>query len=90
MKFPLEGFHKVSKDGNKTVLRHPEGHEITVNHSILSPKMRGEIEALPQHKSEEPKKFDDGGEVEPVKEVEDSYNKFAGTVKPKPKPTRKI
>ncbi len=89
MKMPLEGFRKVSKDGNKTILRHPSGHEMTINHSILSPKMRGEIEALPQHEESEPEqKFDDGGEVEetPVKEVENGYNKFTNTIKPQPKP----
>ncbi len=93
MKLSLEGFHKVSKDGDKTTLRHPSGHEMTINHSILSPKMRGEIEALPQaenskHPDKEPKKLASGGDVEDpdVKEVEDSYNKFAGTMKPQPKP----
>lgn len=91
MKMSLDGFHKVSKDEKTTVLRHPSGHEMTINHTILSPKMRGEIEALPQaeskHPDKEPKKLAEGGDPESeVQEVEDSYNKFAGTVKPQPKP----
>jgi hypothetical protein len=69
MKLDLKGFHKISKDGNMTKLRHPEGHEITINHSILSPKMRGEIEALPhinKDKTPDSKQiphFDNGGDV---------------------------
>lgn len=86
MKFSLSGFKKISKDGDTTTLKHPDGHEMTINHSILSPKMRGEIEALPKHESEEKPHYDDGGDVTPEKEVEDSYNKFAGTIKPQPKP----
>ncbi len=61
MKISLDGFKKVSKDGDKTILRHPSGHEMAINHSILSPKMRGEIEALPQHEE----KLAEGGEAEP-------------------------
>jgi hypothetical protein len=69
MKMSLEGFQKISKEGNKTVLRHPEGHEMVINHSILSPKMRGEIEALPQAKEddqpEQERKFAGGGDTGP-------------------------
>jgi hypothetical protein len=69
MKLDLKGFQRISKQGSLTKLRHPQGHEITVNHSILSPKMRGEIEALPQiskDKSPDSSKlphFDNGGDV---------------------------
>jgi hypothetical protein len=61
MKMPLEGFRRVSKDEKFTTLKHRDGHEMTINHSILSPKMRGEIEALPQ--SDKPEKFKDGGGI---------------------------
>ncbi len=69
MKFSLNGFKKVSKDGNTTTLQHPSGHELTINHSTLSPKMRGEIEALPHISEKHPDtvkpKFEDGGKVHP-------------------------
>lgn len=63
MKFSLDGFKKISKDGNTTTLQHPSGHEMTINHSVLSPKMRGEIEALPNTEDKERTKLSEGGQV---------------------------
>ncbi len=64
MKLDLKGFKRISKDKNVTTLQHPDGHKIQVNHSILSPKMRGEIEALPGSSPEsEVPHFDNGGDV---------------------------
>jgi len=92
MKFSLNGFQKVSKTGDNTTLRHPSGHELTIKHTLLSPKLRGDIEALPhiseKHPdTEKPKaptvaKFADGTIDTPVQQVETSYNKAAGTTKP--------
>ncbi len=96
MKLDLKGFQKVSKEGNTTTLRHPEGHEITVNHSILSPKMRGEIEALPRvNKMKTPDsdlrpKFADGGEsdesVSLPEQIVNMAKKAFNSPTPKPSP----
>lgn len=72
MKFSLNGFKKVSREGNTTTLQHPSGHELVINHSTLSPKLRGEIEALPHISEKHPDtvkpkpsspKFAEGGET---------------------------
>lgn len=47
MKINLLGWKKTGEEGSLTHLQHEQGHEMTINHSILSPKMRGEIKALP-------------------------------------------
>lgn len=94
MKFDLKGFQRISKEGNITKLRHPSGHDMSINHSILSPKMRGEIEALPQiNKNKSPDSqskphFDDGGEVKNHSIVDDviKMGKEAFSA-PTPKPT---
>lgn len=74
MKLGLDGFTKIAKEDNITTLRHPAGHEIKINHSVLSPKMRGEIEALPSEK-----KLADGGSVD-----SDSYNVGENKIKQPP------
>lgn len=90
MKFDLKGFQKISKDGNVTKLQHPAGHTIEINHSILSPKMRGEIEALPSKISEkhpDSKLMADGGYNDPdIPEPVIEQSEYAFK-KPKPKPT---
>jgi hypothetical protein len=75
MKLSLTGFQKVKSEGNTTTLKHPAGHSMTINHTILSPKLRGDIAALPsvekdssgnKHPDEEHvQKLADGGETEP-------------------------
>lgn len=59
MKIDTSRFKKVSSDGQCTVLRNDDGHEFKVVHKALSPKMRSEINKLPQH-------MDEGGEVQPA------------------------
>lgn len=49
MKLQLSKFKKMSSDGKKTVLKHPSGHQIIIAHDSLSPKMRGELAALPHY-----------------------------------------
>jgi hypothetical protein len=53
--FPLDlsKFKRVSSDNQTTTLRHEHGHEVKIAHGALSPKLRGNLAALPQH--EEPK-----------------------------------
>lgn len=52
----MDGFKKVSEDKNKTVLKHENGHEITIAHGPLSHKMRSQLKSLPM--SEELKSKD--------------------------------
>lgn len=57
-------FKHVSSDDHKTVLRHKDGHELTIAHNKLTPKMRDQLKALSTSKEpmpEEPKKFAMGG-----------------------------
>lgn len=54
----MDGFKKVSEDKHKTVLKHDNGHEITIAHAPLSSKMRSQLKSLPMStdmvKHEEP------------------------------------
>lgn len=43
----MDGFKKVSEDKYKTVLKHENGHEITIAHAPLTGKMRGQLKSLP-------------------------------------------
>lgn len=47
MKKDYEGFQKVSSDQKMTVFRHPNGHEVKVAHSALSPKLREDLARIP-------------------------------------------
>lgn len=47
MKLNVNHFKKLHSDNDMTVLQHPDGHEIKIAHKHLSPKMRGQLEALP-------------------------------------------
>lgn len=51
----LSKFKKVRTEKNHTVLKHPDGHEIKVVHSALSPKIRKQLESVPH--------MDEGGEM---------------------------
>lgn len=55
MKMNLSKFKKISSDGKTTTMMHPSGHKIIISNQTLSPKMRGELAALPH--------FDGGGNV---------------------------
>lgn len=56
-KFSLEGFKRIGGKGDIAELRHPAGHSVKLNIALLSPKLRGELHALPQH-------FVDGGQTD--------------------------
>lgn len=56
-------FKKVSSDKKTTTLRHTNGHELKIAHSALTPKLREQLECLPQH-DEKVTRFKEGGEVE--------------------------
>lgn len=56
----LKGFKKLSEDGKTTIMLHPQGHEIKVVHSALSPEMRSRLKDLPLHKKAM------GGAVKPI------------------------
>ncbi len=62
-KLPMDGFKKVSEDKHKTILRHESGHEITIAHSPLSPKLREQLKKLPLMVDEQRSKFADGGKI---------------------------
>jgi len=68
----LKKFKKVASDKHTTTLKHDDGHEFKVVHSVLSPKMRKEVERLPMA---------DGGEI-PDSEVKSEVIR-----NPPPRPT---
>ena len=45
----LKKFKKVSSDQHTTTLRHDDGHEFKVVHSVLSPKLAKDLEKLPSY-----------------------------------------
>lgn len=57
--FSLANFKKVHSDGSATVLKHPDGHEIKIDHTNLRPAIKKQLEKLPIAKA-------DGGDVAPV------------------------
>lgn len=77
-KFDLSKFKKVRTGAKHTVLKHPDGHEITVFHKQLSPPVRKELDSL---------KMYDGGKVPSVPATdEDTSNAFKRAFKtPEPK-----
>lgn len=77
--FPLDlsKFKRVSSDKHTTTLRHDSGHEVKIAHSALSPKLRGNLAALPEHeakgdkpsanRSKQQVMMADGGGIDPNK-----------------------
>lgn len=47
MKFDLSHFKKIKDDTHAAVLQHPEGHHIVVVKSVLSPKLKKQLDTLP-------------------------------------------
>lgn len=47
----LKHFQKVSSDNKTTQLKHKDGHTINIAHHALSPKMRKQLDELPQYNS---------------------------------------
>lgn len=45
----LKHFQKVSSDGKTTQLKHKDGHTINIAHGALSPKMRKQLDELPNY-----------------------------------------
>lgn len=45
-------FKKLEVNDKHTVMEHPDGHQITIAHSKIHPKLRKELDALPMHKAE--------------------------------------
>lgn len=75
--FPLDlsKFKRVSSDGETTTLRHDHGHEVRIAHNALSPKLRGNLAALPEHetkptssrsKQDKSQQYAGGGETAPT------------------------
>lgn len=54
MNLNIKGIKRISTDKKSTLLRHPDGHEIKIAHAALSPKMKDQLQKIPQH-------FDEGG-----------------------------
>lgn len=66
MNMNMKHFRKVASDKESTTFQHKDGHQMKVLHKALSPKMRGDIAAMPIHKDEKPKdsvKMADGGPI---------------------------
>lgn len=55
MRLDFKKFKKVKSDAKSTVLKHADGHTITIAHDSLAPKMKSALHALPT--------FDEGGEI---------------------------
>lgn len=72
----LRKFKKVSGDKNQSVLKHQDGHSITVVHAPLSKAYRQQLEALPVAK--EPKKMAEGGYVDTVDSDDPIYTAVKG------------
>lgn len=88
-KFPLDlsKFKKLSSDEHSTKLKHPDGHEITIAHKPLSPKMKEQLSKLSSVK------MADGGEVMKKPKVENKETLgaaigYPGQRKPAPQPTK--
>ncbi len=67
----LANFKKVHEDQNSATLRHPDGHEIKIAKSILSPQHTKQLQGLPLHAADgaEVQAPDEGGvDYEPVDE----------------------
>lgn len=62
MKFDLANWKKIKTGPKTTTMQHPDGHQITIAHEKISPKMRASLAALPVHKEE-------GGKVEDVSKL---------------------
>ncbi len=95
MRFDLKNFKKIGADKTSTTLAHPDGHEITLSHKKLSPKMREQLAALPgaSDKMPKPVKMAGGGEIEPdinkEKKGLGARIGYPGSVEPDPVPSDK-
>ena len=47
----FKGFKKVADDQEKATLQHPDGHQIHLVKSVISPKLRHQLNKLPLHQS---------------------------------------
>lgn len=83
----LKKFKKVSSDKHTTIMRHDDGHELKVVHSVLSPKLRKDVEKLPMADGGEVKKEKSAPPPQPsqpqvnqdeAKKVQDAFNKSLG------------
>lgn len=63
MNLDLKRFRKISEDKKSAVLKHPDGHQITVAKHILSPKVRSQLSELPLH-------LEEGTPEQPVQPVD--------------------
>lgn len=67
----LSKFKKVKSDAKTTTLQHPQGHQVTIIHAVLSPKMRKDLDSLPIHKMADGGQVSDKGpKVDPQKAAE--------------------
>ena len=73
-------FKKLASDKDKTTFLHPDGHEIKIAHSRLSPDMKNELIKLPIHKAKGGmiKKYADGGDTS--SDDQDSSESHKGVV----------
>lgn len=73
----LSKFKKVKSDDKKTIMRHADGHELTIAHSALSKKMKQQLDSLESEEKSNPKieaskqHLYDGGKAEPQPQSKD-------------------
>ena len=73
----LAKFKKVKADKNCTTLRHENGHEVRIVHSVLSPKTRKELDRLKIHAA-------DGADVPDAAPAQDNSTPPGPTSQPDP------
>jgi hypothetical protein len=55
MKLNTVHFKKIKSDKDSTVMEHKDGHQLTIAHSRLSPKIRAQLAAIPMAEGGNPK-----------------------------------
>lgn len=70
-KLPLDlsKFKKVKSDKNTSVFQHADGHQISVAHGRLSPKLKEQLDKLPMDKSSGRQRFAEGTPAVPAEYV---------------------
>jgi len=60
-----KGLKKISQDSSKTVLQHPDGHQLVIAHSKLKPEHAAKLAAMP---------FAEGGDVPTVNDLPSDFS----------------
>lgn len=66
----LSKFQKISEDEKVTQLQHPDGHQITIAHASLSPKLKDQLKSLKMAKGGKVKMMAAAGAIDEAPEVD--------------------